>query len=62
MNFNIGDVLVKIALIFGITFVGSWWVGGLIEAIKGRKSYAIGMYIPLVLLWIKYLIKFLIRM
>lgn len=60
MGFDIGDFLLTFVYMLVITFLGSWWIGGLIEAIKGKKSYAIGMYIPVVALWIKYLIKWLI--
>jgi hypothetical protein len=61
MNLEIiNEVILKLITIITLSYLGSWWFGGLLTAIRDKKFHAIGVYIPLVAIWIKWIILLLI--
>lgn len=60
MNSQIVNFLQNMLMIFLLLFCGSWFVGGLLTAIRDKKYPAIGLYIPLVLIWAKYMLLYLL--
>lgn len=59
---QITDYLYNVLGMFVYGFLASWFVGGFVTNIKNKKYYAVGWYIPLILLWIKCYIQFLLHM